>query len=318
MPPLPLRAIVEVPLPVWHDVKGSKLGLGGMARTLRDLAWSRAHLRLGDGAARAKILRRSRFLRTESVWRTLGREDRSRGAPVNRAAIERAAPHLLRAGSAHAGAGRIFFALVLIGDLLRRVPWLREFYTNAGILPNHTVLWRPPFPRLFSFFFMSSLPEEAALWFAICFVCFFCFLIGWRTRLFHVLSFVMTTSLHNRMLFAENWGGVAIGALMVWTVFLPLGRRFSVDAVLRQPARAAPTRRRSDLAAGRAAARQHGRARRWRCSGCLLQIAIIYWFNFVHKSGRPGRTAARSTTCCTRSGSSPGWGCRCASTSRTR
>ena len=64
--------------------------------------------------------------------------------------------------------GRIFFALVLIGDLLRRIPWLREFYTNAGILPNHTVLWRPPVERLFSFLYMSSLPEESAIWFAIC------------------------------------------------------------------------------------------------------------------------------------------------------
>jgi len=98
--------------------------------------------------------------------------------------------------------GRIFFALVLIGDLLRRIPWIHEFYTNGGVLPNHTVLWRPAAARLFSFFYMSSLPEESAIWFAICFFCFFCFLIGWRTRLFHVLSFVMTTSLHNRMLFA--------------------------------------------------------------------------------------------------------------------
>jgi dolichyl-phosphate beta-glucosyltransferase len=38
VPALPLAAIVEVPLPVWHDVKGSKLGLTGMAQTLRDLA----------------------------------------------------------------------------------------------------------------------------------------------------------------------------------------------------------------------------------------------------------------------------------------
>ena len=37
VPALPLAAIVEVPLPVWHDVKGSKLGLTGMAQTLRDL-----------------------------------------------------------------------------------------------------------------------------------------------------------------------------------------------------------------------------------------------------------------------------------------
>jgi glycosyltransferase involved in cell wall biosynthesis len=38
VPGLPLQAIVEVPLPIWHDVKGSKLGLAGMARTLSDLA----------------------------------------------------------------------------------------------------------------------------------------------------------------------------------------------------------------------------------------------------------------------------------------
>ena len=37
VPPLPLSAIVEVPLAVWHDVGGSKLGVGGMAATARDL-----------------------------------------------------------------------------------------------------------------------------------------------------------------------------------------------------------------------------------------------------------------------------------------
>ena len=52
VPPLPLRAIVEVPLTVWHDVKGSKLGFGGMARTLRDLA-----LVASDMAARRKAMR---------------------------------------------------------------------------------------------------------------------------------------------------------------------------------------------------------------------------------------------------------------------
>jgi predicted DCC family thiol-disulfide oxidoreductase YuxK len=180
--------------------------------------------------------------------------------------------------------GRIFFALVLIGDLLRRIPILNEFYTNAGILPNHTVLWRPPVPRLFSFFFMVSLPEEAAIWFAICFFCFFCFLIGWRTRLFHVLSFVMTTSLHNRMLFAENWGGVAIGALMVWTLFLPMGRRFSVDAVLASM-RARRGETPEDLAAG-VPPPDNTPARSLAVLCLLIQIAIIYWFNYVHKSGQ--------------------------------
>jgi predicted DCC family thiol-disulfide oxidoreductase YuxK len=179
--------------------------------------------------------------------------------------------------------GRIFFALVLIGDLLRRIPWIREFYSNLGVLPNHSVLWRPPVPRLFSFFFMASLPEESAIWFAVCFFCFFCFLIGWRTRLFHFLSFVMTTSLHNRMLFAENWGGVAIGALMIWTVFLPTGRRFSVDAVLAS-LRGRRDETPDDLKAGLPAP-DNTPARSLAVLGLLLQIAIIYWFNYVHKSG---------------------------------
>jgi len=51
--PLPLAAIVEVPLPVLHDVKGSKLGLAGMARTLRDLA-----LVAGDMNARRRAQKR--------------------------------------------------------------------------------------------------------------------------------------------------------------------------------------------------------------------------------------------------------------------
>jgi predicted DCC family thiol-disulfide oxidoreductase YuxK len=179
--------------------------------------------------------------------------------------------------------GRIVLGVVLMLDLLRRVPWLRDFYSNLGLIPNHTVLWRPPFPRIFSFLFMASLPEEAAIWFVIAFVCFFCFTIGYRTRLFHLLSFAMTTSLHNRILFAENWGGVAIGALMVWTAFLPLGRRFSVDAI-RASLRARPDETPEELAAG-VPPPDTRQTTSLAALGLLIQIAIIYWFNFVHKSG---------------------------------
>ena len=94
----------------------------------------------------------------------------------------------------------------------------------------------------------------------------------------------MTTSLHNRMLFAENWGGVAIAALMVWTVFLPTGRRISVDAVLASM-RARRNETPEELAAG-VPAPDNTRVRSLAVLGLLLQIAIIYWFNYVHKSGQ--------------------------------
>jgi glycosyltransferase involved in cell wall biosynthesis len=53
VPPLPLDAIVEVPLPIWHDVEGSKLRLVGMARTMSDLARV-----AGDLAARRRAARK--------------------------------------------------------------------------------------------------------------------------------------------------------------------------------------------------------------------------------------------------------------------
>jgi predicted DCC family thiol-disulfide oxidoreductase YuxK len=180
--------------------------------------------------------------------------------------------------------GRIALGLVLIADLLRRIPWVRYFYSNAGLLPNHTVLWRPPFPRIFSVFFMASLPEESSLLFWVCFFCFFCFLIGYRTKLFHLLSFALTTSLHNRIIFAENWGGVAMGVLIVWTAFLPLGRRFSVDALLAS-LRARPHETTDDLAAGVPPPDTRPASPSLAALGLLLQIAAIYGFNFLHKSG---------------------------------
>ena len=117
----------------------------------------------------------------------LGRDRRSTSAArrrrgsgrvgMDRAALaERCGAPISRSTCAAWRWGGSCSALVLIGDLLRRIPWLRDFYSNAGLIPNHTVLWRPPFPRIFSFFFMASLPEESALWFGIAFVCFFCFL----------------------------------------------------------------------------------------------------------------------------------------------
>ena len=142
---------------------------------------------------------------------------------------------------------------MLIGDLLRRIPWIREFYTNAGILPNHTVLWRPPIARLVLVLLHVVAPRGVGD--LVRDLLLLLLLLSDRladAAVFHVLSFVMTTSLHNRMLFAENWGGVAIAALMVWTVFLPMGRRFSVDAVLAS-LRARRDETPEDLAAGAAA-----------------------------------------------------------------
>jgi hypothetical protein len=74
--------------------------------------------------------------------------------------------------------GRIALALVLLADLLYRTTVLRDFYSNQGLLPNHTLLWRPQGPGAFSFFFMASSTFEAALGFVACGLAYFALLVG--------------------------------------------------------------------------------------------------------------------------------------------
>src|SRR4051812_29549319 len=159
----------------------------------------------------------------------------------------------------------------MLVDLARRFPHVRDFYTNAGVLPNHTVLWRPQVTRLFSVFFPASLGHEVWLLFAICAFCYLCLLVGWRTRVFQAVSFLAATSLHNRDVFTENWGSVAMGALMAWSIFLPLGRRFSVDA-LRASLRARPDETPADLGPERLPPPDDRPFVSLACLGILLQL----------------------------------------------
>jgi predicted DCC family thiol-disulfide oxidoreductase YuxK len=179
--------------------------------------------------------------------------------------------------------GRIVLAFVLLVDLVRRIRWIRDLYSNEGLIPNHTVLWQPPQPRAFSVFLMASHTDESAFLFAIAAVCFFCLLIGYKTHLFHVLSFIMTTSLHCRILFAENWGAVALAAIVFWTAFMPLGRRFSVDAVLRSLREHRPETP-ADLMSARPGPDERPFVS-LAVFALLLQLAVVYTFNYLHKTG---------------------------------
>jgi predicted DCC family thiol-disulfide oxidoreductase YuxK len=182
------------------------------------------------------------------------------------------------------GLGRILLALVLLFDLLHRAPSIPLWYSNNGLLPNHTLLWRPPTQWMFSMFYMASWPDEAALGFVICGLVFLGLLVGWRTRLMQFLSLLAVMSLHSRVPFLENGGDWTLGELTLWTTFLPLGRRFSVDAV-----RASLRRRRETTAAelGDRAALEPDTSPVVSLAvlAIVVQLANSYLFNALHKGG---------------------------------
>ena len=190
------------------------------------------------------------------------------------------------------GLGRIVLALVLLFDLVHRaIGGIALWYSNQGLVPNHTVLWRPPTQWMFSLFFMASSPDEATVGFVLCGLVYLGLLVGWRTRLMQVLSLIAVMSLHSRTTFLENGGDWTLGELALWTTFLPLGRRFSVDAVR------ASLRRRSETTA----AELNDRGPLAGDTTPVVSLAVLtlcvqlanaYLFNALHKGGPTWRTGS--------------------------
>jgi len=182
------------------------------------------------------------------------------------------------------GLARVGLGALLLWDLLRRVPGLATWYSNEGLTPNHTVLWRPSSEYLFSFYYAASRPEEAAVMFTLSGLVFLAFTVGWHTRFMHVLSFACMVSLHDRQIFTENGGDVALNLLCALTMFLPMGARFSVDAV-RHSLAARVERGASELNDCAGIPIKQPSTRSIAFFAILLQLGVIYYFNAVNKHG---------------------------------
>jgi hypothetical protein len=172
------------------------------------------------------------------------------------------------------GVGRIALALVLLLDLARRARDLETWYTNYGLLPNHTTLWKPPFDYTLSLFFTASLPSEAGFGFVVCGVLYLMLLLGVKTRFAQVTSLVAVLSLHGRCEFVQNGGDAVLSELTLWTCFLPMGRRYSIDAVRAARANGASSRELSNAPVVSLGALV-----------VVLQLTVIYLFNALQKTG---------------------------------
>ncbi|HEX5101693.1 MAG TPA: lipase maturation factor family protein [Polyangiaceae bacterium] len=181
------------------------------------------------------------------------------------------------------GALRIATGLVLLYDLVRRFPLIRLFYANTGVLSNHFVLFQPEARPQLSFLVPFSTPGEVTCAFVAIGVVYACYTLGVLTRAAQLAAFVCLTSLNARNLFVEDGGVIALIMLCLWTSFLPLGDRFSLDAVLRDAR--LPTLR------ARIAARRRLKKPVVSCAvlALLLQVVVIYVLNAAQKVGETWR-----------------------------
>ena len=183
------------------------------------------------------------------------------------------------------GFTRILLGFYLITDLIRRTWDWEDMFSTVGVLPNHVNLWRPG-PGNFTLLNAFSTPGELWVLWGVMLATFVCLLVGFKTRLMQVLSLLWVVSLNGRVLLIENGGYVVQNLLLLWTCFLPLGDRFSVDS-LRASLRRSRERDAADLNDRSTLADPDKPDRHVSVVGpvILFQLWIIYFFNVVHKTG---------------------------------
>jgi predicted DCC family thiol-disulfide oxidoreductase YuxK len=182
------------------------------------------------------------------------------------------------------GLFRILFAAVLLVDLFAHFDGIDFWYTDAGLLPGADLLAHPPTPRVFSLFFLTGSHAGVAIGMSLCGAVYLGLALGWRTRWFQWLAFLCVISLNGRVALLNNGGDTVLNLLAMWTLALPLGRRFSLDSLFRSlrdhdERSAEQLERRADFAP--AAARVHSLA----VLALLLQFSFIYLFSAIQKSG---------------------------------
>jgi len=164
---------------------------------------------------------------------------------------------------------RIALALLLLADLLRRGRFLVALYTDAGAFPRETLQsYSPLFYRLSLHTLSGDLLFQLFL-FAVAGLFALCLVIGYRTKLATAASLILLISLQARNPVILNSGDALLRRLLFWSLFLPLGSCWSVDARQRD----------ADSRWQQADAGIFGPA----TVGLLLQVLAVYVMNAILK-----------------------------------
>lgn len=126
---------------------------------------------------------------------------------------------------------RILMALLILADLILRSPNIQMFYTDVGVLP------RTKWLAVNNQWYLSLHAASGALWWQIVLFCLAAvfaigLLVGYRTRLMNILSWLLLASLMNRNEMVLQGGDILLVVMTFWAMFLPLGAKWSIDAAL--------------------------------------------------------------------------------------
>lgn len=127
---------------------------------------------------------------------------------------------------------RICLALLILIDLILRSGDISSFYTDQGVLPRKDWL-----ELTYHWYFSLHAASGEIWWQVVLFLVagFFALmlLVGYRTKLASFMSWLLLASLLNRNIFIIQAGDILLLVMAFWSIFLPIGARWSIDAALR-------------------------------------------------------------------------------------
>jgi hypothetical protein len=160
---------------------------------------------------------------------------------------------------------RISMAIVIIADLVLRFLDLQAHYTDFGLAPRSLVLSNLPLGHWSIFFAADHLLVISGLFalnglFAIALLC------GFQTRWAAIACWILLISLQVRNPYINDRGDMTLRLILFWSMFLPLGARFSIDRKFNNS---------SDLP---------NQIANSATLTYTIQICLIYWFAAMWKS----------------------------------
>lgn len=163
---------------------------------------------------------------------------------------------------------RIFLGAIVISDLIVRAFYLKAHYSDYGVLPRKVLMDCCSKSFHISIHMLSGEVWVQAVIFILAGICAFLFMVGYRSRLMAFLCLIFAVGLQMRNPIVLNSGDNLYRLMLFFSIFLPVGARFSVDNLLdRHPDRNVLSNKYSSIAT----------------VGFLIQVILIYLITGIHK-----------------------------------
>jgi len=139
---------------------------------------------------------------------------------------------------------RIAISVYLLGDFFVSVyPYFDDFYGDSGILPISALAedhLQPGLHVMLPFLRILDIIQSRTLFAALYSVAAIAFAVGYRTRWSNAVVFVLNGYLYWRNPYIDSGAETLAHLLLLWSLFLPMGRFWSIDAALDQQSRQQP------------------------------------------------------------------------------